>query len=129
MIIGGMSLEVQYMNFEALFKALGESTRIKIIRLLAHKPMYVCELEAILEMSQPRISQHLKILKYADIVKDEKEGQRSIYSLNQEFLGKTLSDFRSFLDVPLEDITEFQAEYTRICCLSDDPNIKTCKTI
>ena len=58
------------MNYETVFKAIGEPTRIKIIRLLSHKPMFVCELEAVLDMSQPRISQHLKILKHASIVED-----------------------------------------------------------
>ena len=117
------------MDYETFFKALAESTRIKIIRLLAHKPMYVCELEAILGMSQPRISQHLKILKYADIVNDEKEGQRSIYSLNQELLHSTLSDFSTFLEIPLQDISEFQVEYSRICDLTTNPDIKTCKMV
>ncbi|SHK12659.1 ArsR family transcriptional regulator [Geosporobacter subterraneus DSM 17957] len=117
------------MDYEAFFKALTESIRIKIIRLLAHKPMCVCELETILGMSQPRISQHVKILKYAEIVNDEKKGQRSIYSLNQEFLHSTLSDFRAFLEMPLQDISEFQAEYSRICDLSRNRDIKTCKMI
>ncbi len=117
------------MEFETLFKALGESTRIKIIRLLAHKPMYVCELEATLSMSQPRISQHLKILKHAGIVEDVKEGQRSVYSLNQNLLNASLSNFMSFLEEPLENIIGFQVEYERICCLTEDPGIRTCKSV
>lgn len=117
------------MDFETLFKALGESTRIRIIRLLAHKPMYVCELEATLGISQPRISQHLKILKHAGIVDDAKEGQRSVYSLNQNLLNVSLSSFISFLEEPLENVNGFQAEYNRICCLADDPRIRTCKSL
>lgn len=115
------------MDYEKIFKALGEATRIKIIRLLAHKPMYVCELEAILEMSQPRISQHLRILKHADIVTDEKEGQRSVYTLNVELLNQSILGFINFLDVPLEELPDFQEEYDRICHLEENPNIAICK--
>lgn len=115
------------MNYESVFKALGESTRIKIIRLLAHRPMYVCELEFVLEMSQPRISQHLKILKHAGLVDDEKVGQKSIYSLNKNFLQKFLSGFVNFLEQPLAEISGFQKEYYRICNLEGNPDINKCK--
>lgn len=116
------------MEFEIVFKALGESTRIKIVRLLAHKSMYVCELEAVLEMSQPRISQHLKILKHAGIVNDEKEGQRSIYSLNLDHIKSTFSDYLLFLESPLSHREDYKLEYERLCGLSDNPQIKTCKS-
>jgi ArsR family transcriptional regulator len=115
------------MSFELIFKALGESTRIRIVRLLSYKPMYVCELEAVLDMSQPRISQHLKILKNANIVSDEKEGQRSVYNLNKEFLQQIFSNFMGFLECPLEEIEDFSEEVERICHLSNNPDIVACK--
>ncbi|KXG76148.1 ArsR/SmtB family transcription factor [Thermotalea metallivorans] len=115
------------MDYASVLKALGESTRIKIIRLLAYRPMYVCELEFVLEMSQPRISQHLKILKHAGLVNDEKAGQKSIYSLNKNFLQKFLSSFVNFLEQPLAEISGFQKEYDRICNLEGNPDITKCK--
>ncbi|MFZ5969260.1 MAG: ArsR/SmtB family transcription factor [Bacillota bacterium] len=116
------------MNYELIFKTLGESTRIKIVKLLALKPMYVCELESVLDMSQPRISQHLKILKHANLVNDTREGQRSIYSLNRELLQNSFLSFTSFLDKPLEELSDFQEEYERLSHLSDDPKIVCCKS-
>jgi ArsR family transcriptional regulator len=116
------------MNYEMVFKALGEYTRIKIIRLLAYKAMYVCELESVLNMSQPRISQHLKILKHANLVRDEKEGQRSVYSLNKELIHDVFFQFTSFLDIPLESLSDFEQEYERIQRLNNDPEVICCKT-
>lgn len=46
-----------------ILKALGEPTRLKIIRLLEEREMCICELVAVLDMSQPRVSQHVKVLK------------------------------------------------------------------
>lgn len=115
------------MNFETVFKALGEPTRIRIMRLLAHRPMYVCELEFILGMSQPRISQHLKILKHADIVDDEREGQRSVYSLNKEFIDQVFSGFIQFIEKPLDALGDYSEEFKRISSLADNPHVNSCK--
>ncbi|MCF8011909.1 MAG: metalloregulator ArsR/SmtB family transcription factor [Clostridiales bacterium] len=54
-------------------KALGESTRLKILKLLSVRSMYVCELESVLQINQPRVSQHLRIIKEAGLVKERKE--------------------------------------------------------
>ncbi|SCX78246.1 ArsR/SmtB family transcription factor [Alkaliphilus peptidifermentans] len=115
------------MDFEAIFKALGEATRIRIIKLLSYKPMYVCELEAILQISQPRISQHLKILRAVDVVEMEKEGQRVVYSLNKSNMDLAFSLFNNFLQCPLEELDDFKEESHRIILIEDDPLINTCK--
>lgn len=52
------------------FKALGEPTRLKIVKLLSVQELCVCELEAVLNISQPRVSQHLKVLRVAGIVRE-----------------------------------------------------------
>ena len=62
-------------DFVKLCKALGEPTRLKILRLLAIRPMYVCELNVVLDMSQPRISQHLRVLKEAGLLGETREAR------------------------------------------------------
>jgi ArsR family transcriptional regulator len=64
--------------FEQYFKALGEPTRLRIIKLLSEKELCVCELEHIMRISQPRISQHLKVLKQTGLVCERREGQRRV---------------------------------------------------
>ena len=88
------------MNIDAFvkgFKALGQPTRIQIIRLLAENDLCVCELTEVLQTSQPRISQHLKVLKDADIVKESIEGSMRIYHLQMDILQTFLSGFSAFL--------------------------------
>ncbi|MFZ5899221.1 MAG: ArsR/SmtB family transcription factor, partial [Bacillota bacterium] len=53
-------------------KALGEPTRLKILRLLHERELCVCEIAEVLQMSQPRISQHLKVLRQAGLVSERK---------------------------------------------------------
>ncbi len=115
--------------FETLFKALGEPTRLKIIKLLAARDLCVCDLEEIMQISQPRISQHLKVLKYAGLVNERKDGQRSICSLNTVLLDNTMSEFMEYIIKPLEDTPELAEEYSRMPTIDGEACMKKfCKT-
>lgn len=117
------------MDYETVFKALGESTRIKIVKLLSIKPMYVCELESVLVMSQPRISQHLRILKQAGLVTMQKEGQRAVYAISEEAFEAWIIGFTDFLRQPLEALPDYQEEIQRIEAMANDPSISKCKSL
>ncbi|MCL6477379.1 MAG: metalloregulator ArsR/SmtB family transcription factor [Peptococcaceae bacterium] len=114
--------------FVKIFKALGEPTRLRILRLLAVRPMYVCELEAALGISQPRISQHLKVLKEATILSETKEAQKTFYMLNGDVMERTLNDFLEFLRVDIGQLPEFKEESARLEKLENDSCIIRCKT-
>ena len=62
-------------------KALSDPTRIKIIKMLQHKSLCVCEMQAALEHSQPNVSKHLKILQEAGLVEFRKDGLWVNYAL------------------------------------------------
>ncbi|NMD68793.1 winged helix-turn-helix transcriptional regulator [Bacillus sp. DNRA2] len=64
------------------FKALSDPTRRQILDLLKERDLTAGEISDRFQMSKPSISQHLKILKHADLIQDEKKGQFIIYSLN-----------------------------------------------
>ncbi|MEN6327236.1 MAG: metalloregulator ArsR/SmtB family transcription factor [Syntrophomonas sp.] len=110
--------------FETMFKALGEPTRLKIVKLLAARELCVCDLEEIMQISQPRISQHLKVLKYAGLVNERKEGQRCICSLNQTLLTRTINEFTEYIGKPLEEIPELASEYARLPVVAGDSCVK-----
>ncbi|MDD3269579.1 MAG: metalloregulator ArsR/SmtB family transcription factor [Syntrophomonadaceae bacterium] len=110
--------------FETMFKALGEPTRLTMVKLLATRELCVCDLEEIMQISQPRISQHLKVLKYAGLVNERKEGQRRICSLNTALLNQTLTGFADFISKPLEEIPELAGEYARLPAATGDSCIK-----
>lgn len=100
--------------FENFFKALGEPTRLQIIKLLGERELCVCDLEEIMQISQPRISQHLKVLKQAALVCERKEGQRTICTLNKVILEATIQEFMCYIEKPLVEIPELADEYMRL---------------
>jgi ArsR family transcriptional regulator len=61
-------------SFVKVMKALSDPNRVKIIKLLQQKSMCVCELQAALNLAQPTVSKHLKILEEAELVDYHKDG-------------------------------------------------------
>jgi DNA-binding transcriptional ArsR family regulator len=62
--------------------ALGDPTRRAIFEHLAERPAAVVDLAALLPVSRPAVSQHLKVLKEAGLVRDAPVGNRRVYSLD-----------------------------------------------
>jgi len=61
-------------SFIKVMKALSDPSRVKIIKALQQKDMCVCELQAALNLAQPTVSKHLKILEEAGMVVYKKDG-------------------------------------------------------
>jgi ArsR family transcriptional regulator len=66
----------------AIFKALNDATRREILELLKIKDLSAGEIAEHFNISKPSISHHLDILKRADLITFEKNGQFIIYSIN-----------------------------------------------
>lgn len=65
------------------FKCLSDPTRLDILKLiLARKNVCVCEITEQLQLSQPKISRHLALLRNFSILLDERKGQWVYYRLN-----------------------------------------------
>lgn len=78
-----------------VWKALADPTRRKILKLLKNDSLNAGEIAAEFNMTKPSISNHLSILKQADLVDSEKIGQNVVYSLKTSVLEdmlKMLSD-------------------------------------
>jgi len=67
-----------------LLVALAEPTRLRILNCLAAAPLFVSDLQAILEVPQPTVSRHLKVLKEANLVRDTPIAQFVLYRLRRE---------------------------------------------
>ena len=76
------------MNY--LFKALNDETRRQILEMLKEKDMTAGDIADAFNISKPSISHHLDILKRADLVSAQKEGQFITYSLNTSILEDVL---------------------------------------
>jgi ArsR family transcriptional regulator, arsenate/arsenite/antimonite-responsive transcriptional repressor len=64
-----------------ILKLLGDKTRLTMVKLLEKNDFCVCEFVEVFEISQPAISQHIRKLKDAGIVKETRRGQWVFYSL------------------------------------------------
>lgn len=64
-----------------LFKKFDDFTRVKIMFLLSSSEMCVEDLTRHLKMSQPAVSNHLRVLKQANLVRNRKQGKNVFYSL------------------------------------------------
>jgi DNA-binding transcriptional ArsR family regulator len=91
--------------------ALGDPTRRRLFERLREGPCSVGELAATVPVSQPAVSQHLRVLKEARLVKVEKQGQQRIYSLNPT----GLAELRHYVEAFWEDaLHAFEVEAARV---------------
>ncbi|HLR63601.1 MAG TPA: metalloregulator ArsR/SmtB family transcription factor [Lentibacillus sp.] len=73
---------IELENAAQTLKLLGDKNRLTILGLVREGECCVCEFVEVLQMSQPAISQHLRKLRDAGIVKEQRKGQWIFYSLN-----------------------------------------------
>lgn len=87
------------MGLGMTFKALGDETRREIIRLLREKDLTAGEIAGEFTISKPSISHHLNILKQADLITDERQGQNIVYSLNTSVMEEILGWVMEFTNL------------------------------
>jgi ArsR family transcriptional regulator len=82
-------------ELDQMFKGLSDQNRLRILNLLLHGELCVCDLQYVLESSQPNVSRHLTYLKNSGLVLDRREGPRMYYRLARpaEPLNKLLFAF------------------------------------
>jgi ArsR family transcriptional regulator len=89
-------------DFVKVMKALSDPNRVKIIKMLQYKKLCVCEIQALLEISQHSVSKHLKILESAGIVASSKDGLWVNYHLadgsGSPYVSSLLGNLRHWLD-------------------------------
>src|SRR5690625_2243686 len=100
-----------------LLKLLGHETRLTILKILTVRECCVCEFVEIFAASQPAISQHLRKLRDAGLVEEERRGQWNYYSLNKQnenypFLKEVLT----WLTTPKEQLTQLLSKSGQMKC-------------
>lgn len=81
---GSIPAEETLYDLADLFKVLGDSTRIKVLCALFEAEMCVCDIAALLGMTQSAISHQLRVLKQARLVKYKRNGKVVYYSLDDD---------------------------------------------
>ena len=88
--------------FTQVMKALADANRVKIVKLLQHRTMCVCELQGVLGLAQPTVSKHLKILEEVGLVVSRKDGLWVNYAPSDggssPFVASLLGNLRHWLE-------------------------------
>jgi ArsR family transcriptional regulator, arsenate/arsenite/antimonite-responsive transcriptional repressor len=114
-------------SLATLSQALSDETRLRILKLLAQRELCVCELEAVLGMTQSRVSTNLALLRSAGLVRDRRGGRWVYYSLDREALARGLERLAEFLSPgDLAGIPEMAAEAARWITLDQQPGVAAC---
>jgi ArsR family transcriptional regulator len=89
-----------------VMKALSDPSRVRIVKMLQHRVMCVCEIQAALDLAQPTVSKHLRVLEDAGLLNHEKEGLWVNYHLtdgsNSPYAASLLGNLKHWLDDDLE---------------------------
>ena len=98
--------------FIKVMKALSDPNRVKIIKMLQQRVLCVCELKAALNLAQPTVSKHLKLLEDAGLVESDKDGLWVNYRLtngnSSPYAAAVLGNLRHWLneDTQITDLIE-----------------------
>jgi ArsR family transcriptional regulator len=89
-------------SFVKVMKALSDPNRVKIVKMLQHKPMCVCEIQEALQIAQSSVSKHLKILEDSGLVASRKDGLWVNYALTDgresPYASSILGNLRHWLE-------------------------------
>lgn len=90
-----------------IVKALGHPVRFKIVKFLYGGPKCVCKINEEFQFSQANLSQHLRILKNACILKSEKVGLETHYSLYNEEIKDVLDQVEKYTSTILSNVHKY----------------------
>jgi len=100
-----------------IFRTLSHELRIRIVEELGHArggELDVHSLEAVLEVSQPLVSQHLAVLRKSRIVRQRREGRNIYYSLTQPALAKWLLKALGFIETRSSEAEEIHRAVAQV---------------
>lgn len=97
------------MTYDSVLTAMSDPTRRAVLEMLREGPRSVADIARELPVSRPAVSQHLKVLKQADLVFERRDGARRLYEVDaaglealksylEIFWADTLAEFKSVAD-------------------------------
>ncbi len=92
-----------------IFKAFSDETRLRILKLLEHGELCVCDLVAALDMVQPNISFHLALLRAAGLIRDRKEGKWTHYRLDEKDMFRRMLLYSAIERIPEDSVAKDKA--------------------
>ncbi|MDA8336757.1 MAG: metalloregulator ArsR/SmtB family transcription factor [Peptococcaceae bacterium] len=102
-------------------RLLGDVTRLRVLRLLAERPLSVNDLQTLLNVSQSGVSQQLAKLRSAGWVYDERVGQHVFYCLNTQRIPQVVGQLQRMFQKPLPEIPLLSGEWSRWRAMFGEP--------
>lgn len=100
-----------------LLKIMGDKTRYTILSAISQRKYCVCQLQELFNASQPAISQHLRKLRDAGLVQEEKHGQWVYYSLNKESkYYEAMGTILQLAPLPEEQVKKLEKIHLQLGC-------------
>jgi ArsR family transcriptional regulator, arsenate/arsenite/antimonite-responsive transcriptional repressor len=108
------------------FKCLSDETRLRCVALLQKQgKLCVCELTAALDLSQPKISRHLALLRQCGLLLDSREGQWVYYQISPKLPGWAFPILENALTA-VEITDQFQNDLERLHEMENRPETAIC---
>ena len=92
--------ETDYRSLEAFFAALGDATRLKMLKIIADEELCSCEVMAALELTQPTTSHHLGILERAGLLSSKRNGKWVFYKIANSRVQNLINRGFSMMEEP-----------------------------
>jgi ArsR family transcriptional regulator len=108
-----------------IFKALGDKSRLRIVKMLQQRSLCVCEITAVLELATSTVSAHLSLLKEANIIADRKDGKWVDYYLNTGTNNLFITGLLPLVSYWLNDDEQVKSDLEK---LKTTDRIELCKT-
>lgn len=83
-------------SMSKVFKALSDTNRLRILRMISGSELCACNILEELNITQPTLSHHMKVLSDAGLVKIRQEGKWSHYSIDDDAIGAILTYLQTF---------------------------------
>ncbi|MDD2661204.1 MAG: metalloregulator ArsR/SmtB family transcription factor [Methylococcales bacterium] len=108
------------------FKCLSDETRLRCVALLQKQgKLCVCELTAALDLSQPKISRHLALLRQCGLLLDSREGQWVYYQISPKLPDWAFPILENAL-AAVEKTDQFQNDLERLHEMENRPDMAIC---
>jgi ArsR family transcriptional regulator, arsenate/arsenite/antimonite-responsive transcriptional repressor len=98
------------MSLNHTLKALSDPTRREILKMLGDKNLSAGDIAKAFNITKPSLSHHLNILKNAELVSAERDGQNIIYSLNASVVQEFVQQIMEFFNIEEEDDDDYESE-------------------
>ena len=93
MFFGGDIMK-DYKKYALIFKSMGDETRLKIVSMISKEELCACKILSELNITQPTLSYHMKLLVDSGIASSKKDGSWVRYSINKKILNDALNVIR-----------------------------------